>query len=53
MAIEPARCGTITSEMYEMECVRSAEHDYAEGQTERDRKEWLMANGCPPAMAER
>lgn len=51
--IHPIVCGTDTNEVYVSDCQRGAAAIYANEPDEHARKEWLMAHGCPPAMAER
>lgn len=53
-AIEPAACGKVAVDTVDtVECARRAQVPYSDQPTEKDRQEWLMANGCPPAMAQR
>lgn len=50
--IEPALCGNITSDVYEGLCLGGGQKTYAAQPTPRARQEWLVANGCPPAMVQ-
>lgn len=49
-AIRPAICGRDTSQVYTVNCMRSAMGRYAEAAGEDGRREWLLSYGCPPSM---
>lgn len=50
--IEPAIGCIGLTDMSEVMCVDTGKKTYAEQATTRARKEWLVANGCPPAMVQ-
>jgi hypothetical protein len=46
------RCGSDTDPMYLTFCNRDGQAKFADIPTGRGRKEWLVANGCPPSMVQ-
>lgn len=49
-SMQPVICGDGQSELYVVNCIRSAESNYSEQPSPNLRKQWLVENGCPPSM---
>ena len=50
--IEPAIGCTGMADVAELVCIGNSQKAYADQPTPLARKEWLVANGCPPAMVQ-
>lgn len=47
-----AMCGADHDGIYASNCTRMRAAQYADLDSERERKTWLISNGCPPPMVE-
>lgn len=43
-------CGDDREEFYVVNCIRSSQSTYADQRGDQGRRQWLIEEGCPPAM---